>query len=423
MGINNDELIELVPVGTARHSSWATRWLPLLLGRARLIAASAVIATALGVILAFVVPVRYESEARLLPSDNSDAGASRLLRTLGGMADAAVLAGYNGSELDAGSDSGRFIGILRSRTAADSLIDQFDLMKIYGTRKRDVARHILEQKTSIVADRKTGQIVLRVTDNDAQRAKNLAKAYIDVLNTLNARMNTTAAHREREFLEQRMKEVGEELQIAAQDLSKFSRKTSLITVGEQEKAMVEGVARLQTALIEAKAQLSGLETIYSDDYYLVREARGRVARLSQELQALRGSDTADSKSEMFPSIRELPELGVTYADLYKRVKTLAGTSELLARQLELVKTDEAKELPVIRVLDEPEVPISKSWPPRKLIVVIALLMGIVGSVVWILARQAWNDLSQDHDLKVACANVRRWWVQKQWRTVGNQDPL
>ena len=114
------------------------RWLPLVLRNARSIVRFVIAVTVAAAALSFVLPVRYESEARLLPSD-SDAESGKLLKMLGGMADAAIMAGYTG---DAGgtADAGRFIGILRSRTVADRIIDQFDLMKVYGTTKREIAR-------------------------------------------------------------------------------------------------------------------------------------------------------------------------------------------------------------------------------------------------------------------------------------------
>lgn len=413
MSVDHDEIVETIPERAVRHSSWVSRWLPLLLERARFITIVVTVAAVVGIALAFLLPVRYESECRLMTSETN--GTAKLLKSLGGIGDAAALAGYTGSELGGDSNTGRFIGILRSRTAADRVIDKLDLMKVYGARKRETARRILEQNTSIAEERKTDQIVLRVTDHDAQRAERIARAYIDELNALNAQLNTTEAHREREFLEQRIREVNDELQVAAQKLSKFSQKTSVMAVGDQEKAMFESVAKLQTELIQARTQLSGLEQIYSSDYYMTREARARIATLTKELQALRGSDTSSGTEGMFPSINQLPDLVVTYSDLYKRAKILEVTSEVLNRQLELVKTDEVKELPVIRVLDEPEVPSSKSWPPRKLILLIAVLVGFMGAVGWVIIRKIWEELSPDHDFKVALATMHTWRTEKRWR--------
>lgn len=383
-------------------------WLLLVLQNARGILRFVSVVTLAALILSFALPVRYQSEARLLPS-NSDAGGGKLLKMLGGMADAAVMAGYTGSEGGGGADVGRFIGILRSRTVADHIIDQFGLMKVYGTSKREIARLTLQQHTTIIEERKSGQIVLDVTDLNAKRAAEIVQAYINELNTLNARLDTTAAHVEREFLEQRIKEVGAELNTAAEQLSNFSTKNTMIGLGEQQKSMLEGAARVQGELIAARTELSGLEELYSDNNYRVREARARAERLTQELQKLRGGDSGGAENASFPSIRELPELGKNYAELYKKTKTLEMTSEMLSRQLEMVKTEEVKELPVIRVLDPPEVAESKTWPPRKLITAGALLLSLVAAVGWVIGLEMWAELGHDHEAKVVIATISDWW--------------
>ncbi len=414
MSVSLEEQDTVEELTSASHSPYLRRWLPLVLQNARGILRFVIVVTTAASVLSFVLPVRFRSEARLLPS-NSDAGGGKLLKMLGGMADAAVMAGYTGSDAGGGADVGRFIGILRSRTVADHIIDQFGLMRVYKTRKREIARAGLQQHTTIIEERKTGQIVLNVTDHDAKRAAEIVQAYINELNTLNAKLDTTAAHVEREFLEQRVKEVGAELNTAAEQLSKFSQKNTMIGLGEQQKSMLEGAAHVQGELIAARTELSGLEQLYSDNNYRVREARARANQLTEELQKLHGSDSGDADNAMFPSIRELPELGKNYAELYKRTKTLEMTSEMLSRQLEMVKTEEVKELPVIRVLDPPEVAQSKIWPPRKLITACALLLNFVVAVGWVIVRQLWAELSPDHEAKVAIATIRAWWSEWRWR--------
>jgi uncharacterized protein involved in exopolysaccharide biosynthesis len=415
MSLEQQDTVE--KLSSASHSPYLRRWLPLVLQNARGIIRFVCVVTAAALVLSFILPVRYQSEARLLPS-NSDAGGGKLLKMLGGMADAAIMAGYTGTDAGGGADIGRFIGILHSRTVADHIIDQFGLMKVYGTSKRENARIGLQQHTTITEERKTGEIVLNVTDNDPKRAADIVQAYINELNTLNAKLDSTAAHVEREFLEQRIKEVGTELNTAAEQLSEFSQKNTMIGLGEQQKSMLEGAARVQGELIAARTELSGLEQLYSDNNYRVREARARANRITQELQNLRGSDSGDAKDAMFPSIRELPELGKNYAELYKKTKTLEMTSEMLSRQLEMVKTEEVKELPVIRVLDPPEVAQSKTWPPRKMITACALLLSFVVAVSWVIGRQVWTELSSDHEAKVVIATICAWWSEWRWRTPG-----
>jgi len=67
------------------------------------------------------------------------------------------------------------------------------------------------------------------------------------------------------------------------------------------------------------------------------------------------AEGGDLKADQFmPSIRKLPLLGVTYADLYRRVMMQGTLYETLTKQYELARVQEAKEIPPIKVLDEPQ---------------------------------------------------------------------
>jgi len=102
------------------------------------------------------------------------------------------------------SSGALFIGVLRSQTSQDRIIDQFDLRKIYGKQLVIDARTKLDENTSISEDRKSGIITISVTDHSPQRAAAIANAYVDELNSLVSKVSTSSAHRERVFLEERL---------------------------------------------------------------------------------------------------------------------------------------------------------------------------------------------------------------------------
>src|SRR6185312_14547545 len=120
------------------------------------------------------------------------------------------------------------------------------------------------------------------------------------------------------------------------------------------KAMVDAAAALQGQLIAAQAQLSGLQQIYTDNNVRVRAAEAHVEELQKKLNELGGAGTQsdlESNNSLYPSIRKLPLLGVTYADLYRQTKIQETVYELLTQQYELAKMQEAKEIPTVKVLD------------------------------------------------------------------------
>src|ERR1700716_2440071 len=170
--------------------------LRLLWGRRRFFFGVAAIGLLVTTFIAFLIPNSFTSTTQLMPPDpQSISGMAMMaaMATKGG----GGLAGVAGDLLGLKSSGALFIGVLRSQTSQDRLIQQFDLRKVYGKRLVVDARTKLDENTSISEDRKSGIITISVTDHDPRRAAALASAYVDQLNTLVSELSTSSAHRER----------------------------------------------------------------------------------------------------------------------------------------------------------------------------------------------------------------------------------
>jgi len=352
-------------------------------------------ATVLSAVVSLLLASRYESTTRLLPAPVSDPGSewSRMLRP-----EAAALAGLAGA--NTGMGQGRFLALLQSRVIADRIIERFGLMKTYGAKYRHEARTALADHTAISEDRKTGVITITVSDHDPKRAADLAGAYVKELEQLNAEMNTSGAHIERVFLETRVEEVGRELHESAERLSEFSTKYSVVDAPQQAKSTLEAALTLQGHLVAAQAEFKGLQQIYSPDSAKLRAAAAKVGELQRQLDGLRGPQTADPpQNGSLPSIRNLPTIGVTYGELYRRSKLLEAVQLALTQQLEVAKTEEIRQLPVFRVMDPAEVPEQRVFPRRTAIVQASSLCGLLLAIAVVLGRERWNRISPDDPLK------------------------
>src|SRR5216110_1339497 len=107
----------------------------LLWEHRRLLARVAVYGLLASTLIAFLIPARYESTARLMPPDNqstSGLAAAAAAAAMSGVG--AGLGGVAGDLLGLKSTSDVFVGILTSRTIQDKLIQQFDLKKLYWDR-------------------------------------------------------------------------------------------------------------------------------------------------------------------------------------------------------------------------------------------------------------------------------------------------
>ena len=178
--------------------------------------------------------------------------------------------------------------------------------------------------------------------------------------------------------------------------------------------MLEAAATLQGQLIAAEAELKGLQEIYTSNNVRVRSVRARISELKSQLEKLGGKaggesigtgESASSADSSYPSIRKLPILGVTYADLYRRTKIQEVVYESLTQQYELAKVQEVKETPSVRVLDAAQVPERKSFPPRMLITMLCCLAVFAAAMGWVILREQWHAVSSDSSGKILTEEI------------------
>lgn len=393
--------------------------LRLLWEHRRLLARVVLAGIVASAVIAVLIPTRYESTAHLMPPDNTQAGGVAMAAAAlsGG---AGGLGGIASDLLGLKSTSDIFVGILSSRTVEDKLIQQFDLRRIYGDRGMEAASKDLAERTGIAVDRKSQIITLTVTDHDPKRAAAMGQAYVEELNHLVAELSTSSARRERIFLEERLKAVNQDLETAEKDFSEFASKNGAIDVKEQGKAMVEAAATLEGQLIAAESELEGLKQIYTDNNVRVRSVKARIDELKHQLDKLGGKGesmttvSSQPSDSPYPSIRKLPLLGVTYADLYRRTRVQEAVFENLTKEYEMAKVQEVKEIPVVKVLDYPNIPEKKSYPPRLLIVFLGMTLSFAAATIWVFGKTTWDQADS--------SDPRKQFAQEVYTTVKGAIP-
>jgi capsule polysaccharide export protein KpsE/RkpR len=366
---------------------------------------------AASVLIALLIPSQYASTTRLMPPDSPQGqGLAMVAALAGGLASS--LGSLGSDLLGMKTSADLFTGVLLSRTVQDNLINKFDLRMVYGVRRWVDARKELGSRTDISVDRKSGILTIQVTDHDPKRASALTQEYVAQLNSVVTQLNTSSAHRERIFLESRLSEVKDDLESAEKDFSQFASKNGAIDIKEQGKAMVESAALLEGQLIAARTELQGLRQIYTDNNVRVRSVQARVNELENQIHKMGGpadpkESTASSDDALYPSLRKLPLLGVTYADLFRRTKVEETVFETLTQQYELVKVQEAKEIPSIKVLDPADVPEKKVFPPRTLLVFTGTILAFTMGVLWIFATDRWRNIDPQDPGKLLVLEVVR----------------
>jgi uncharacterized protein involved in exopolysaccharide biosynthesis len=399
-------------------------YLRLWWAQRRFLGRAALAGLLIGTLAAFLLPQRFEARTQLMPPD-SRPGTGMAMAALG--ARMGSWAGVAGDALGLKSSGSLFIGILTSATLQDRMVERFKLQDVYWrARLEEDARRRLDENTVVSEDRKSGILTITVTDGDPRRAAAMAQAYVEELDRLVAELSTSSAHRERVFLEERLQAVKLELDDAAKNLSQFESKNDAMDIAEQGKSLVDAGAVLLGHLIAAESELKGLEQIYSQNNVRVQSVQARIAELRKQLENMRGWDKKDSAkdgasedrdedrddkrekgaaNQLYPSIRELPLLGVTYSDLYRRAKIKEAVFETLTQEYEMARVEEAKETPSVKVLDPARVPERKSFPPRLQIALLCATMSLLGAVAFTFFRAKWRQIEPSNPAKLFAGEV------------------
>ena len=410
-------------------ANWAVR-ASLLWQHRKMLARVTVISFVVSLGIALLIPKEYKASASIMPPDQQNSGAMMLAALVGhgGLGSLGSLAsGLFGGH----STTALFVNLLQSGTVRGHLIDQFNLQHVYHTRYRVTTAKHLAHQTKISDDKKSGVITIEVEDTDPVRARDMVQAYLDELNKLVNKTSTSAARQERIFIEGRLHSVQDDLEHAQLELSEFSSKNNTIDIKEQTHAMVDAGARLQGELLFEQSGLQSLRQIYGDNNIRIKETEARIASLKRDLAQMTGSSaplqTANLDSgevapylgvrgDLYPPLRQLPRLAVPYADLYRSVKVHETVFEMLTQQYEMARIEEAKDIPVVSVVDAPGIPEKKSFPPRLIITLLLTLFSFAGTSGWIIFREVWSKISPHDPRKILAYEVLPV-IRKQWHSI------
>lgn len=350
-------------------------WAALRQGK-RLLLSAAALGLILSVSFALWLPDKFTSVARLLPPQQKQSGTVALLGQLGSLAQLGGVGMRSPSEL--------YVAMLKSRSVADEIIARFDLRKVYGQETMADTRVKLAAESSLTAD-KTGVITIKVDDQDPDRAASIANAYSAALIALNQRLAVSEASQRRNFFEQQLGKARDELAKAEGNLRQFKESTGLIQPDGQAGLTVSASATLRAQVTSREVQLAGMRTYAT-------ESNPEVIGLQRELEGLRSQlarmdrNASVGKGDVLVAIGKAPEATLEYQRRVRELRYRETLFEVLARQYETARIDEAQDATVVQVLDSATVPEKRSGPWRTLIVLGGTLGVILAVAVGLVMR-------------------------------------
>ncbi len=334
---------------------------------------------------AFLISPRYTSTASFIPpSSSSGSGAAALmgqLSQLSGMGAGSLLGGVK-------APGDLYVGILKSRSIEEQIIQRFDLKKVYKVKKESQAEKILAANSTFGVGLKDSIVTLSVTDVDPSRARDLVNAYLDALRETNGRLALSESSQRRLFFGQQLDKEKNALEDAEVDLKKTEEQSGLIAPAGQTASEIQMIAQTRAQIAAREVELSALRqsaTAQNPAYIRLQseigDLQGQLARLQTGSGRIGDGAIPTSK---------VPELALDYVRKTREVKYHEELFEMLARQYEAARMDESHDAPLLQVLDPASYPDTKTSPKRMLLMLGGLIFGFLAGSVWVLLRERFK---------------------------------
>ncbi len=381
--------------------------LVVLARRGRFILWFTLACTAIGALLAFTRTPVFTAKTVVLPPQQSSPGAgiAAQLSSLG------ALGGLAGGGLGIKNPSDQYVALFKSEGVENAMVQRFDLQRQYGVKLLSLARRGFEGRSKVAADAKSGLITISYTDPDPKRAALIANAYVDQYRHLSEHLAISEAAQRRLFFEQQLLESKNNLSASEDALLKYQQSHGLVELNSQARSLIEEGASLRAQIAAKQVQIQGMQTFAAPDNAGLVQAQQELTSLRAQLAKLGGSGDINGDELIVPG-GKVPTESLEYARRLRDVKYNETIFNILARQFEAAKLDEAREGALVQVVDPATPPDWKSAPSRLLWLLVSFALGFVVSCGWVLWQAALRLLHRDPEtdskLNALSSALRPW---------------
>jgi tyrosine-protein kinase Etk/Wzc len=327
----------------------------------------------------FLIPPEYTATVVILPPQQSGS-LSSMLGDLGGLSS---LAGLASSALGVKNPSDMYVSMLKSESVEDAVIQKYSLLQEYHKKYFYDARKRLEWHTTIDGSKKDSLIRLSFEDHNPARAAEIANGYIEILRSLSQHLAITEAAQRRVVFEQQLEKNKVELANSEEALKQTELSTGVVQIDSQARALIETAARLRAQIAAKEVQIQAMQNYAGEGNPDLQDQQQELASLRSQFNQLVGSN-GGSPDDVFPSKGNVPEASLEYARKLRDVKYNQAIYEVLARQLELAKIDEAKEGGFLQIVNPAITPEKRSFPKHTWFTLGAAALGLSFGILFAL---------------------------------------
>lgn len=304
-----------------------------------------------------------------------------------------------------------YIEMMKSRTVCEQIIEEFGLMKRYKARNIEEAMDTLHSHLGFTLQ-DNGLLFMTVEDRDPQRAADMANRMVALLDQTTRKLKETSAARTAEFVHRQLQEREVMLAQAEDSLKHFQQAHNTVNMEEQLKSAMDIVTTLSSRAIALETEMQ-IMTHYtspnSEEYQRKQTEYNEVLVQLRKLKAdTKGSNNHDTVRSFIPTLQDVPEQALQYLRLRREVEIQNTVFTMLNSEYEKARIEEARDTPVVQVLDAAEKPNLRYRPQRKVFAIVGGLLGLGWSTVVAMFRTAWShNLSQTAVVRELATPVAR----------------
>jgi len=357
--------------------------------------------------ISFILPSWYKTNTIIFPPEQtSTMPYAALMQQL-----SAPLLGTIAGSAGGVAPGTIYIEMMKSRTVCEQIIEEFGLMKRYNARNIEEAMDTLHSHLGFTLQ-DNGLLFMTVEDRDPQRAADMANRMVALLDQTTRKLKETSAARTAEFVHRQLQEREVMLAQAEDSLKHFQQAHNTVDMEEQLKSAMDIVTTLSSRAIALETEMQIMmhyTSANSEEYQRKQTEYNEVLVQLRKLKAdTKGSNNHDTVRSFIPTLQDVPEQALQYLRLRREVEIQNTVFTMLNSEYEKARIEEARDTPVVQVLDPAETPNLRYRPQRKVFAIVGGLLGLGWSTVVALFRTAWSyNLSQTAVVRELATPVAR----------------
>ena len=353
------------------------------------------IVSIIAVIYSLLATQFWVSTATILPSSDKQDSFSISSSFLGGFA----------SSMLGGEKSGAysFTGIMHSRTFSLDVVKKFNLIEYFEIEEPDTlisyeaaVQNLIDNVVNFGINEENGFLSISVETKDKYLSADIANYYWLKLDEFNKSVRMTKGKLQKEFIEKRLVEVKESIDISSNTLNEFQKKYNTIDLKEQAKSVVSLYSDLASEKITNEIELEFSKQFFSEANQKIESLEARNNILNKKIVEME-RNSGELKPKYILSIDDIPDISLQYSQILLNLEIQQKIYEYLYPQYESAKIDELKDLPTIEIIDKAVPAGKRSKPKRAIICIISFICALLFSSLFALILDAIKGLRNDDD--------------------------